>query len=67
MVKKWNQKNMKKCDERKSHVICSFFGNSSTSENSDDGELHKKEQITFRTWRKLKNKNEKAIQAANFI
>ena len=25
--------------------------------NSDAGELPKKEQITFRTWRKLKNKN----------
>ena len=36
-------------------VICSFLGNSPAS---DSGELPKKEQITFRTRRKLKNKKD---------
>ena len=33
------------------------MGNTQASENSDAWELPKKEQITFRTRRKLKNKN----------
>jgi len=44
-----------------------FLGNSPASENSDAGELPKKEQIAFRTRRKLKNKNDTQLNLKSQI